>query len=457
MSVLEGGPASTVAEGTEPYRAAFARRVSSRAGEPAWLAAARSSALERFLAAGFPDPREEDWRFTNVAPLARTVFRSEPPAAARPLAVPDVDPLALAGEAECRLVFVDGRFAPELSSAGTAEGLEVGSLREVVARDPERLRTLLGGEASAHGPFAALNTALFEDGALIRVSAGAVVTSPVHVVFHARAGAGEPPACYPRLVVLAGPASQLTVVESYGGPEGARYFTNAVTDVRLEDGAVVDHYKVQRESTSAYHVGRMTVRQGRRSSFTSHSIALGAALARNDVDQAFAAEGGECVLNGLFMAGGTQHLDTHTRIDHAHPHCTSRELYKGVLDGRARGVFVGRILVRPGANRTDAQQTNKNLLLSREALVDSLPQLEILTDDVKCKHGSTTGQLDPAALFYLRSRGIPEAAARSLLVYAFASDLLGRVKVESLRAGLERHLQAHLPGPLDAGVKEAVR
>jgi Fe-S cluster assembly protein SufD len=197
------------------------------------------------------------------------------------------------------------------------------------------------------------------------------------------------------------------------------------------------------------------VRQGRSSSVSSHSIALGAALARHDVDQAFLAEGGECVLGGLFMAAGNQHLDTHTRIDHAQPHGTSRQLYKGVLDGRARGVFVGRVLVRPGASKTDAQQTNKNLLLSREALVDSLPQLEILTDDVKCKHGSTTGQLDPSALFYLRSRGIAEAAARSLLVYAFASDVVGRVKVKALRASLERYLQSHLPGSL-GDAKEAV-
>jgi Fe-S cluster assembly protein SufD len=202
-------------------------------------------------------------------------------------------------------------------------------------------------------------------------------------------------------------------------------------------------------------VGTTTVRQGRSSSVSSHSIALGAALARHDVDQAFLAEGGECVLGGLFMAAGNQHLDTHTRIDHAQPHGTSRQLYKGVLDGRARGVFVGRVLVRAGASKTDAQQTNKNLLLSREALVDSLPQLEILTDDVKCKHGSTTGQLDPSALFYLRSRGIAEAAARSLLVYAFASDVVGRVKVKALRASLERYLQSHLPGSL-GDAKEAV-
>jgi Fe-S cluster assembly protein SufD len=355
-----------------------------------------------------------------------------------------------------RLVFVDGRPAPELSSPA-AGGLEVRTLRDVLAREPRRLEPFFRADGAPGGAFAALNTALFADGAFVHAPAGLVVQEPLHVVFYSTGGPHGPTASWPRLVVAAGPNSQVTVVESYGGREGAPYLTNAVTDVLAEEGAVVDHYKLQRESTSAHHVGGMTVRQGRGSVFSSHSIALGAALARSDVDQAFRGEGGECALLGLFMGSGTQHLDTHTRIDHARPRCASRELYKGVLDGRARGVFVGRILVRAGASKTDAQQTNKNLLLSREALVDSLPQLEILTDDVKCKHGSTTGQLDPAALFYLRSRGIPEAAARSLLVYAFASDLVGRVKVGALRAGLERHLQALLPGPLEAEAAEAIR
>lgn len=456
MSAVAGGPVAAAAADTERYRAEFERRAPLRAGEPSWLRAARQAALERFQAAGFPTTREEDWRFTNVAPIARATFRSAPQPKPGRVSAQDIAALTFDGAGGHRVVFVDGRYAPELSSPGRAEAVEIRSLREVVEREPHRVQALLGRDASAQVPFAALNTALFDDGAFVHVPSGVTVTAPVHVVFYSTGGDGEPTASYPRLVVTAARTSQITLVESYGGAEGARYLTNAVTDVVAEEGAVVDHYKVQRESTSAYHVGLMTVRQGRGSNVSSHSIALGAALARNDVDQAFLAEGGECVLNGLFMGSGTQHLDTHTRIDHAHPHCTSRELYKGVLDGRARGVFVGRVLVRPGASKTDAHQTNKNLLLSREALVDSLPQLEILTDDVKCKHGSTTGQLDPLALFYLRSRGIAEAAARSLLVYAFASDLVGRVKVKALRAGLEEYLRSHLPSPLDGDAKEAV-
>jgi Fe-S cluster assembly protein SufD len=454
VTVLAGGPLAAPAEGTDHYRAEYERRTPGRSTEPAWLRAVRREALERFQAAGFPTTRQEDWRFTNVAPLARTAFRSAPEDQARRVSAADVAALTFGQGEGPRIVFVDGRYAAELSSPGGTEGLEVRSLREVIEREAERVQPFLG---RAGGPFADLNSALFDDGAFVHLRPGTVVASPVHVVFLASRGDGEPTACHPRTVLVAGEKSQLTVVESYGGPEGARYLTNAVTHVWAEEGAVVDHYKVQRESTSAFHVGLMTVRQGRGTSFSSHNLALGAALARNDVDQAFTGEGGECVLNGLFMAGGSQHLDTHTRIDHAVAHCTSRELYKGVLDGRARGVFVGRVLVRPGASKTDAHQTNKNLLLSREALVDSLPQLEILTDDVKCKHGSTTGQLDPAALFYLRSRGLGEEAARSLLVYGFASDLVGRVKVGALRVGLERYLHSRLPAPLDVDPKEAVR
>jgi Fe-S cluster assembly protein SufD len=256
--------------------------------------------------------------------------------------------------------------------------------------------------------------------------------------------------------VLAGRGSQCHIVESYGGPSGAAYFTNAVSEVALEDGAVVDHYKLQHESEAAFHVGLIAVSQGRSSRFTSHSFSFGGALARTDIRQLFAAEGGECVLNGLFLAGGEQLTDTHTFVDHAHPHCTSRELYKGIVDGKARGVFVGRVLVRKDAQKTDAHQTNKNLLLSREALVDSVPQLEILANDVKCKHGSTTGQLDPAALFYLRSRGIPEEAARSLLVNAFAGEIVGRVAVPLVRAGVEQTLRQRLPGLAARELQEAV-
>jgi len=451
---------SPVATETELYRAEFEAFAAGRpAPEAAWLRRQREEAIERFQERGFPTVAEEDWRFTNVAPIARTAFRRPAPGEASGVGAADVAAFgferAFAGH---QIVFVDGRLAPGLSSITPEGGLQIGSLAEVLSREPERLQSRLGRVVSGgSSSFADLNAAFFEDGAFVFIPPGLAVEKPIHLVFMSSRGTGSAPMLsHPRTVVVAGRGSQAQVVESYAGAPGAAYLANAVTEIVLEDGAGLEHYKVQRESEAAFHVGLTAVVQGRASRFKSHSFALGGRLARNDVRQLFAAEGGECELNGLFAVAGEQHTDTHTVIDHAQPHCTSRELYKGILDGKSRGVFVGRILVREGARKTDAHQTNKNLLLSREALVDSVPQLEILASDVKCKHGSTTGQLDPAALFYLRSRGIPEAAARSLLVCAFASDVVGRVRVPALKAGLERHLREHLPGLRDREIQEAV-
>ena len=257
---------------------------------------------------------------------------------------------------------------------------------------------------------------------------------------------GSASVAYARTLVVAGRGSESRVVSTFTGADGPAYLVNAVTEAVLEDGARLDHYKLQRDGLDALHVATLAVRLGRDARFLDHAVTLGAALSRNDIDARFAGEGGECVLDGLFMLDGKRVADTHSRIEHAVPHCTSRQPYKGILDGQARGVFNGLVVVRPGAQKTDAWQMNKNLLLSREALVHSTPQLEILADDVKCKHGSTTGQLDPTALFYLRSRGIGEAAARSLLTWAFASDLLKTFAVAPVREAVERYLQTHLPG-----------
>jgi Fe-S cluster assembly protein SufD len=240
-------------------------------------------------------------------------------------------------------------------------------------------------------------------------------------------------------------------VETFTSPDGRASLSNAATEVVVEDNASVDRYKLQQEGREALHVATLAARLGRDARFTDHGIALGAALSRNDIDVRFDAFGGDCALNGLFVLDGRRVADTHSRVEHARPHCTSRQLYKGIVDDQGRGVFNGLVVVRPGAQKTDAAQTNRNLLLSREALVHSTPQLEILADDVKCKHGSTTGQLDPVALFYLRSRGLGEAAARSLLTWAFASDVVGRIQVGPVRRAVERHLQAHLPGVADLG------
>jgi Fe-S cluster assembly protein SufD len=436
---------SAVAEQTEAYRADFERLRPARAGEPGWLSERREEALARFLELGFPGPKEESWRFTPVAPIARRTFAT-PDGAAR---VGTADVLAATFGAEldaARWVFVDGRLSPELSDRGAAE-VEVLPFAEAEGRRGELLEEHLGRVVGADGnTFAALNGALFSEGVLVHIPAGTVAHRPVQLVFLSSGGSGRmATVSHPRTLIVCGRGSQARIIQAYAGGEDAVYFTNAVTEVVLGDGAVLDLQRLQRESLEAFHISTTAVRQGRDSRYSEHAVSTGAALARSDVDQRFDGPGGECVMNGLFVASDSQHTDTHTRIEHAAPHCGSRELYKGVVDGRARGVFHGTIVVKAGAVKTDALQVNKNLLLSREALVNSTPALEIFTDDVKCKHGSTTGQLDEAALFYLRSRGIDAEAARGLLVYAFAAEVLSKVEPEPLRRALVAQLAQRLP------------
>jgi Fe-S cluster assembly protein SufD len=423
------------------------------AREARFLVDLRRGGMTRFLEmGGLPSVQDEEWRQTPVGAIARTTFQR--PGEEGTIRPETLAPLSFGHAFDGHtIVFVNGRYAPSLSSLGAQDGVRIESLARVVDREPALVENRLGRILTAGNSFAALNSAFIEDGAVILVPPGVALSEPIHVVHHATA-AGGAPVSHPRLLIVAGRNSQATVVESFAGPDGVPYLTNAVAEVVLEDGAILDHYKVQREGTAAFHIATLAVRQGRDTHFSSHSIALGAAIARQEVDQVFQGQGGECTLGGLFLATGTQLTDTHTRIDHAVPHCSSRQLYKGIMDGQARGVFVGRVVVAKNAQKTDAQQTNKNLLLSRNALVHSVPQLEILADDVKCKHGSTTGQLDATALFYLRSRGIGEDAARSLLVYAFASDVIARIKVEALRAGLGRFLRERLPSAAD--IEEAL-
>jgi len=440
---------SAVAEQVESYRADFERLRPARAGEPEWLAELREASLARFLELGFPDPKEERWRFTSVAPIARRTFTiADGSARVEPA---ELSAATFGAELDAsRWVFVDGRLAPALSDGGAAE-VEVMTFAEALDRRGDLVREHLGRAVGAdRNTFAALNGALFSEGVLVHVPAGTVVHRPVQLVFFSTGGSARAAtASYPRTLIVGGRDSQATVIQAYAGREGAVYFTDAVTEVVLADGARLDLQRLQRESMAAFHISTTSVRQGRDSHFSEHAISAGAALARADVNQTFTGPGGECALNGLFVAEGSQHTDTHTTIEHAAPHCSSRELYKGVLDGRARGVFHGTIAVRPGAVKTDALQVNKNLLLSREALVNSTPALEIFTDDVKCKHGSTTGQLDETALFYLRSRGIDAEAARGLLVYAFAAEVLAKFNPEPLRRALVSQLARRLPLALE--------
>jgi Fe-S cluster assembly protein SufD len=405
------------------------------AGEAPWWAGVRREAFDRFSSLGFPTTRHEDWKYTNVSPIARGQF--EP--ASLVSAQPD-SPLADLG-CDVRLVFVNGRFARDLSSLDRLPaGVRAGSLAEGLRQGSAALEAHLGRYARFDDQaFVALNTALAGDGAMIEIAAGTVLEQPVHLVFLSSPG-GKPSVSHPRTLVLAGRGSQASVIETHLGPEGAVYFTNAVTEIVLGAGATLDHYKLQQESRQAFHVATIQAVQDRGSVWNSHNVALGAALARHDVNSVLDAQGAECYLNGLFVAAGRQHVDNHTLLDHAKPHCASRELYKGILAGHATGVFNGKIIVRKDAQKTNAIQSNKNLLLSGDAVINTKPQLEIFADDVRCTHGATVGQLDREALFYMQSRGIPAAHARDLLTHAFVTELLDRMRWQPLRAPLEQEL-----------------
>lgn len=428
------------------YRAAY-ESLARDADDPPWLAAMRSRAIERFQAVGFPTLKDEAWRYTNVAPVAKTEFSHAP---GDGVSADDVAGIAFPGYEGAQAVFVNGRLSPELSSIDhLPEDVRLSALSDALEEDPKFLEAHLGNHASVErNPFAALNAALFEDGAVLRIARRAVVEDPIHLLFVSRPGDG-PAVTHPRNLIVLEEGSEATVIEDYAGWAPDVYLTNAVTEAVLNEDAKLDHYKVQRESEAGYHVATLQVHQDRMSRASDLSLSFGGALVRNDVNSWFADEGGELALNGLYVVGGTQHVDNHTQIDHAKPHCTSSELYKGVLNGRARGVFYGNVTVHPDAQKTNAIQTNKNLLLSEQALVDSIPGLKIFANDVKCKHGSTIGQLDKGQVFYLQSRGLDETTARSLLTYAFASELVRTIRVDAVRRALDDWVLSRLPNAED--------
>ena len=430
-----------IARPDDLYSAALAEFEEARfKGEPPWVAGMRRRGMASFTKTGFPTAKDEAWRYTNPAPIVRTPFRLFKEGEAKP-----IDPAIIPGGEAARLVFVNGSYAPGLSrGTGTFGPAVVMNLRQAMAAEEESAREHVGNVAALGShPFTALNAAFLGDGAYVRIPRGTILEAPIHLVFVGSAGA-QPAVSHLRNLILSGPESQARVIETYVGTGEATTLTNAVTEILCGEGAVLEHTKLQRESSGAFHVHRIAAAQGRSSRFDSHNLCFGSGLARTDIDVLFQAEGGECTLNGLFVTHGTQHVDNHTLIDHAKPHCTSRELYKGILSGRSRGVFHGKVIVRPDAQKTDAVQTNKNLLLSREALVNSTPALEILADDVKCKHGSTIGQLDANALFYLRARGIGEEQARAMLTYGFAADLASRIRVPWVREEVEAFLGGRL-------------
>lgn len=422
--------------------AAFARQAEDT--EPAWLREARRAAFERFRALGFPTARDEAWRHTDAARIARTRFDAAPVAALDPPALRGA--LVLEDPESPILVFVNGRLAPAASRlAGLPGGARVLGLADALASDPAFLEAHLGRTAASDAhPFTALNAAFVEDGAVVHLRPGTVVEHPIQLVFLAgtAGGAGAPFETHPRVLVVAEEGSQAVIVESFAG-EGM-YLANAVSEVILGAGAVLAHVKVQRESTAGFHVGRTRAALGRGAGYSSTSLALGSALARNEVDVVFGGEGGSCALFGLYAVAGAQHTDNQTFVDHARPRCSSQQLYKGVLAGKARGVFNGRVVVRKDAQGTDAHQTNRNLLLTEEALVDTKPQLEIHADDVRCTHGATIGRLADDEVFYLRARGIGLEAARDILTRAFARETVARVRPEALRQALEAIVEEQL-------------
>ena len=416
----------------------FSRLEPTAGGHPDWLTQARSAALGWVAEHGFPTLKDEDWRYTGLGPILEVPFEAAAVRAGRQATVRTLDAQAidLGGP---RLVFVNGHFDVALSRlTGLPDGATVTNLAPMLAAGPESFGpqcALTRGDYE-HA-FTAFNSALTEDGAFIHLAAGTTVAEPIQFVFFADTG-GSALVSSPRSVVLAGPGSRATIVETYAGIPGEVYCTNTVTEVVLEDGAHLEHYKVQDEPESAFHVALLTVRQSRDSHFSSQSIALGSAIDRHEIRAVLVEDGAQVNLEGLSMPQGSQHHDNTILVDHAAPGCTSHQLYKGVLDGHSRGVFNGRIMVRPGADGTDANQKNKNLLLSDRAEVDTRPRLEIYADEVKCTHGAAVGQLDEEAIFYLRTRGISHQSARSLLIYAFAQEMVERIRLEPLRAHVEK-------------------
>ena len=423
------------ASAAESYIGAFDELVNRDSG-PESVRAQRRAAFDRFAALGFPTTRNEDWHFTSVSPIADEDFvllSSRSGDVRRD----ELDPFRFGATDWHTMVFVNGRFEPTLSDVGAlSPRVGIRDLRSAWTDDPDaaaRVGTITDWENQS---FTALNTAFMQDGAVVRIPKDEIVERPIHLLYVTDANAAKG-MMHPRNLVLVGRNASATVIESYVSTSDAMYFTNAVTEVSIEAGATLRHYKIQREAHRAFHVGTTEARQARDSHFVSFSFASGADLSRTNVYTTLAGEGCGTTLNGLYLLDGEQHGDHQTQVIHAEPNCFSRELYKGILDGRSHGVFNGKVYVHPIAQKTDGKQTNNTLLLSATAHIDTKPQLEIFADDVKCTHGATVGQIDRTALFYLESRGINAAQARRLLTYAFAADVLETIEVAAVKDGLE--------------------
>ena len=436
------------------YRRAFLELQERREGESvAWLERLRASAMERFEESGFPSVKDEEWKYTNVAAIAAVDFQ---PASLQTSAEGEVDLEGLAlfrhlETAKSQLVFFNGKLRKDLSAlTAIPEGVVALDLSAAIA--DERYREIIWKHLAKQADyvvngFTALNTALISHGAFVYIPKDAIVSVPLNLLFISE---GAHIASFPRVLVVAEDNSRATLIESYASTKDSKYFTNAVVEIVLKDGASLEHYKLQRESTEAFHIATTVADLGRNSRYDATTITFGAQLSRHDFHVTMDHEGAECWVDGLYLVTGSQHTDTHSVIDHRKPHCTSHQLYKGILDGKSRAVFNGKVFVRHDAQKTDAMQTNKNLLLSNEARVDTKPQLEILADDVKCAHGAAVGQIEEDELFYLETRGLHPDLARNLLTYGFAEEVIGKIKIESIRAQLDEAVLNRLNARLEA-------
>ena len=417
------------------YLEAFAQAEIRRGNAPAWLQHLRSNAITQFEQLGFPTTRNEEWKYTNVTPILKHEF-----SAARAFSKLEITPFTYPESKQSQLVFVNGIYAPELSNIeAIPTGVTISNLPEA---DQKLVSEYFASQAEYHNDaFTALNTAMANDGAFILIPRGKIVEAPIHLLFISE----NDVVSYPRILLVAEEGSIATIIESYISPnDDGIYFTNAVTEVITKQDANITHYRLQAESTKAFHVATTTVQQESKSTYASYAIALGGEIARHDLNVKLDGEHIESTIDGLYVGTGKQHIDNHTTMDHAQPHCNSFQLYKGILDEKARAVFNGKVFVRKDAMLTDAKQLNKNLLLSKDAHVDTKPQLEIFADDVKCSHGATVGQLEESELFYLCSRGLSPDRARALLTFGFAEDVISKIKVESVRKKLDKIVLARL-------------
>jgi Fe-S cluster assembly protein SufD len=422
---------------TEPYLEKF-ERFEKETTHPSWVFPLRKAGIARFAEQGFPTINDEDWRFTNVAPIAKLPFQPALMGSQDGVTRETVAGFTFGEMPAHRLVFVNGHYAADLSSAPPPNGVVISSVGAALNTHPALLEKHLGRYGQYEdNAFAALNIAFFRDGGLVYVPSGKVIEKPIHLLYISTAKESGITS-QPRNLIIAEKGSQATVVETYASTADAAYFTNAVTELFVGEGAVLEHCKFQDESASAFHIAAIHAKLARNANLISHSFATGARLSRNNIRTSLAGEGVECVLNGLYLTKGEQLVDHHMVVEHAQPHCNSHEYYNGILDGRSKGVFHGRILVRQIAQKTDAKQTNKNLLLSEDATVDTKPQLEIYADDVKCTHGATIGQLNEESIFYLRARGIGADTARQMLIHAFAGEIIERIRHRGAREELDK-------------------